>query len=96
MTQKALGTLDFCSRAGGPLARLEATPSPRCPGLAARLGRVAPCGACVVRVRREYLALSVRQDSVGYPAETDRFAGVQINTGEPARFCRVVNRILAD
>ena len=32
--QKALGALDVCSRAFGPLARLEATPSPRCPGLA--------------------------------------------------------------
>ena len=32
--QKALGALDVCSRAFGPLARPEATPSPRCPGLA--------------------------------------------------------------
>ena len=52
--------------------------------------------AANVRVRREYLALSVRQDSVDYPAETGRLAGVYLNTGEPVRFCRVANRILAD
>ena len=64
--QKALGTLDSRDSLSFERATL--------------LGRVAPCGACVVRVRRERLALSVRQDSIGYPAETDRLAGAYLNT----------------
>ena len=35
---------------------------------------------CIVQVRRERLALSVHQDSVGYPAETDRLTGAYLNT----------------
>ena len=50
------------------------------PGLAALLGHVAPCGACVVRVRRACLALSVRQDPAGQPAETDLLDDPYLNT----------------
>ena len=48
-------------------------------GLAALLGRVAPCGACVVRVRRERLALSVHQDPASQPAETGSSVGAYLN-----------------
>ena len=52
----------------------------RLPGLAALLGRVAPCGACVVRVRRACLALSVRQELVDRPAETGLPVSFYLNT----------------
>ena len=52
----------------------------RLPGLAVLLGRVAPCGACVVRVRRACLALSVRQDPGRQAAETDPLDGPCLNT----------------
>ena len=63
--------------------RLRNPESPRrsrLPGLAALLGRVAPCGACIVRVRRERLALSVRQESVDRPAEISSSVGAYLNT----------------
>ena len=52
----------------------------RLPGLAVLLGRFAPCGACIVRVRRACLALSVRQDPAGQQAETDPQDGPHLNT----------------
>jgi len=77
-SKKALGALDFCSRlrrSHGPRDSV-----PRCPGLAALLGRVAPCGACVVRVRREHLALSVRQDVVSLAGRYRLSTGAYLNT----------------
>ena len=41
--------------------------------------------AANVQVRREHLALSVRQDSIGHPAETDRLAGAYLNTAVTGR-----------
>ena len=46
------------------------------------LGRFAPCGACVVRVCRERLALSVRQESVDRRAETGSSFSAYLNTAE--------------
>ena len=44
-----------------------------------RSPELAAHSAANVRVRREYLALPVRQDSISYPAETDRLAGAYLN-----------------
>ena len=45
-----------------------------------RFGRGAACSACFVGVRREHLALSVHQDPVGQPAETDLLDSPYLNT----------------
>ena len=58
---------------------------PTAPSLLASPGErrspeLAAPSAANVRVRRECLALSVRQDSIDCPAETDRLAGAYLNT----------------
>ena len=53
---------------------LRASPGER------RSPELAAHSAANVRVRREYLALSVRQDPVGQPAETDLLDGPYLNT----------------
>ena len=63
---------------------------PQAPSLLASPGErrspeLAAQGAANVRGRRERLALSVRQDSVSYPAETDRLAGAYLNTPPAGR-----------
>ena len=59
-----------------PAPSLLASPGER------RSPELATQGAANVRGRRERLALSVRQDSVGCPAETDWFAGAYLNTAQ--------------
>jgi len=51
-----------CSRRNRNCLVVESPRCARLPGLAALLDRSALCGACVVRVRRAHLALSVRQE----------------------------------
>ena len=49
-----------------------------------RSPELAAHSAANIRVRRECLALSVRQDSIGCPAETDRLARAYLNTASKA------------
>ena len=59
---------------------LESPRHARLPRLAARFGRFAACSACVAGVRRERLALSVRQDSDDSPSKIEWFPDAYLNT----------------
>ena len=65
---------------GADCRREPQAPSPLASPGERRSPELAAQGAANVRVRRERLALSVRQDSVDCPAETDRLARAYLNT----------------
>ena len=73
----------WSSAHGADCLREPEAPSLRASPGERRSPELAALCAANVRVRRECLALSVRQDLAGQPAETDSLDGLYLNTADP-------------